>query len=132
MTDSEILDHLFQRMEALGGNMAQCAAAVWIKGVMAQNPKTTILELIDMIDAKIDAGEADHGWIIPGLNLVWDEMSEEQRLRDFEVLKKGGALMPIVRDRVGKKALTGREKAFLADYLTETRADAHLEKLNRG
>ena len=108
-----------------------CVGATWMTKYVEENPKVTVVDLVNAIEGLIADGAADHGWLLTSLSFCWDILTEDERIRHIEVLAKGGAHKALFSPKYFNNEFTSREADLMVSSLSASKAYKALERFNK-
>jgi hypothetical protein len=90
-----------------------CPAVVWGMEYVKTKPDATAFDYVSEVEKKIADGTAGSGWLVGGLRLNWNILSEAERIALIRSMAKYGAHRTLLNKRLFPNTLTGKEQAEL-------------------
>lgn len=113
VTCKQLVDRYLNKFFKTQGD-ENCVGVTWAKSIRHDYPEISCEEVFNLIYKKITDGSADHGWVILMLKLLWEDLSEQQRLILLNILKQGGAHKLFLSSKFTHR-LTDSERGLLND-----------------
>ncbi len=118
-TPREIMDIVIESLERTGLVINDCPAAVWARD-RSREPGVTMDEMIDEAAQIIRDGKGSHHYLVAGLIIAWDEMTEDQHIKEMEYISEKGSLKFFLNKSLLPTPFTTREKETLIRLLRES------------
>ena len=107
-----------------------CAALEWAKAELKRDANQPFEEIMGRAAVKMQEGTADSGWFLGPLALLWNEMSEDQRLLIMALLRDSGALKVLLNRQAFPAPFSQKEKAYLTAQFRRSRSEAAVRRVN--
>lgn len=131
-TGQELVDQYSAAFVALGGDPDSCEGVIWAREVVSRSESLSATEVITDIASKIVEGTANHGWLLGILGLLWDQLTEQQRLVAIRSLIAGGAHKGLLQSRTFPTPFTKTERQALEAAFEQSGCVAALRRLRDG